>query len=238
MAAAVKLAIDDGYRDIENAPLVDGAAVTRVAVYDKVWWRLIHALAFATGGLTFIAGTGCLYAPASNTAAALLSAVLYIIGSLGFLTVDVQEFFTFTDCAPLRWNISLSAIGSTLYVLGSIGFIPSVITDSGSGLGVWGFILGSAFIGVSQLWKCVRLSTGESGWPSLATVFASRDTFTATGVEAGAGVGAWFFFGGTILYNMADPNISLVLALWMCGSVAFTLGAAFLSFRHFAMRVT
>lgn len=179
-----------------------------------------------------------MYAPASNTTAALLSAILYIIGSIGFLTVDVQEFFTFTACVPLRWNICLSAIGSTLYVLGSIGFIPSVITDSGSGLGVWGFILGSAFIGVSQLWKCIRLATGESGWPSLSTVFSSRETFTATGVEAGAGVGAWFFFAGTILYNGTNPNTDLVLALWMCGSVAFTLGAAYLAFRHFVMRVT
>ena len=35
------------------------------------------------------------------------------VGSLGFLYVDVLEFFTFTDDAWLRANIAMSAVGST-----------------------------------------------------------------------------------------------------------------------------
>jgi hypothetical protein len=48
-----------------------------------------------------------------------LSAVLYTVGSIGFLFVDVQEFFTYED-PVLRTNILLSASGSTMYVVGSV----------------------------------------------------------------------------------------------------------------------
>jgi hypothetical protein len=45
-----------------------------VAVYDRTWWRVVHAVSFLTGGVTFCAGTGALWNP--SEAAALASAVL------------------------------------------------------------------------------------------------------------------------------------------------------------------
>jgi hypothetical protein len=69
-------------------------------------------------------------------------------GSCGFLGVDVQELFTFRGDTLLSINIMLSVIGSALYVVGSIGFFPELEIPE---VGVWGFILGSFFIGVSQV---------------------------------------------------------------------------------------
>jgi len=208
---------------------------TKPVWHTTLWWRVIHALGFFIGGSTFIAGTACYYAPPSD-AINTLAAVLYTIGSLGFLSVDVLEFLTFKEC-PLRANISLSAIGSTFYVIGSVGFLPSIMTVT-TAVGVWGFIIGSAFIGCSQAWKVVRLAYGDEGRPALKTLVANRDVFTATGVEFNAGVGAWCFFVGTAMYAHAtDPSgwMNAILGIWMAGSVFFTLGALFLCSRHFVL---
>ena len=40
-----------------------------------------------------------------------ISAALYTVGSLGFLLVDVMEFFTFTSVFLLRLNIACSMTG-------------------------------------------------------------------------------------------------------------------------------
>lgn len=235
-------------RDSEAALLLSDEGAPVVEVYDRTWWRVVHAVGFATGGLTFIVGTGLFWLPAQTVAVENWTAALYILGSLGFLSVDLLEIVTFTQC-PLRFNIALSATGSTLYVIGSAGFLPAV-TAKTLAWGIWGFILGSAIIGCSQIWKLLRFATPpppaedpkRGQWPSLATLFSSKDVFTAAGVEAGACAGAWFFFAGTILYAypayQAGPLLNWVLCLWMVGSVAFTVGAAFLAYRHFVMRVT
>ena len=199
-------------------------------------WRLLHAAAFLIGGTTFIGGTAALFWPstdASNFAAALL----YTIGSCGFITVDLLEFFTFTTPAPLRANIAMSALGSAAYIVGSLGFLPSVASIS-SLVGVVGFIVGSALIAVSQAWKSARLSTSSDGTLSLATL---RSNVSAVGVEANAGLGALCFLIGTAMYQtgpLAGPWYAAVLALWIVGSLYFTLGGTFLAYRHFVMGVT
>ena len=43
----------------------------------------------------------------------LQTAWLYVVGSLGFLYVDVQEFFTFTTDVTLRINIACSMFVSS-----------------------------------------------------------------------------------------------------------------------------
>lgn len=250
------MALDDGYGD--HALLLNGDAPDRPAWHDTVCWRAVHALGFATGGITFILGTGAYWLPQTPLVGN-AAAILYIVGSLGFLSVDVLEFFTFTEC-PLRLNISLSAIGSTAYVVGSAGFLPAVMGWSPA-IGIWGFIVGSAFIFVSQCWKVARFATPAPSpedeeeerhwgcakrwcarWPSLRTVFASADTATATGVEFGACLGALGFLVGTGMFEWDDSGTGwwwqAVLILWMAGSVSFTVGAAFLAYRHFVMRVT
>jgi hypothetical protein len=152
----------------------------------------------------------------------------------------------------LRTNICMSMTGSALYVAGSAGFLPSVAAAAPR-LGVWGFVLGSAFIGWSQLWKTHRIGGGEEaagggsggsgGGPGFSlAAFASRDAATAAGVELSAGLGALCFLFGTLLYDagpLEGPASVLrpVLWTWVAGSCWFTLGGACLAFRHFVMRV-
>lgn len=199
-------------------------------------WRLQHVLGFLTGGTTFIAGTALLYPVQQTALLASLSAALYTLGSLGFLFVDVQEFFSFTSPTLLRGNILLSATGSLLYVLGSIGFFP-VVFNASEVLGVWGFILGSLLIGVSQLFKLVRIGWRESGFHPVHLV-ESKDSVSACGVEGGACLGAWFFFAGTLLLLLSPGAFGSVLLLWSLGSVFFTLGGACLALRHFYLGIT
>jgi hypothetical protein len=62
--------------------------------------KALHAFFFLLGGTTFIAGTAALFWPGNDA----LSASLYVLGSFGFLAVDVLEWLTFSG-AVLRTNI-------------------------------------------------------------------------------------------------------------------------------------
>ena len=240
---------------------VDGAAAPADPSASFAW-RILHAFAFLEGGLTFIAGTAVLYWPASPPLAT-LSAALYTVGSLGFLFVDVQEFFTFVSEPVLRANIALSATGSLLYVLGSLGFLPAFEAATPI-VGTWGFLLGSALIFVSQSMKLLRIGgaagcgsdNGSSGSGSgdgcggrgcgcggfsVRALCGTKESATAAVVEGGAGLGALLFLVGTAVF--AAPlgesafGGALVLALWLAGSLAFTAGGLSLAFRHFVMGV-
>eukprot|EP00386_Alphamonas_edax_P013123 GDKI01040646.1.p2 GENE.GDKI01040646.1~~GDKI01040646.1.p2 ORF type:complete len:240 (-),score=76.63 GDKI01040646.1:321-1040(-) len=225
--------------DLEGAPMMGEYLETREGWHPDLFsWRFAHVLGFLTGGTTFIAGTVCLFYPGWD----FVSAFLYTLGSCGFLFVDVQEFFTF-EGLELRTNIALSAIGSTFYVIGSVGFFPAIFAWD-MRMGVWGFILGSFFIGVSQLWKTHRIGATESTDHvfHLSTLLFVKDAFTAAGVEFGACCGAWCFFFGTIMFNLGPlegPNSVLneVLWVWVAGSCFFTVGGLFLGYRHFVMDV-
>lgn len=202
---------------------------------ERLLWQVLHAFAFLLGGTTFVAGTAALFFPGHDT----LSALLYTIGSCGFLFVDVQEFFTF-DGAVLRTNICMSMTGSALYVIGSVGFFPTVVAFNPR-IGVWGFVLGSAFIGWSQLWKTHRIGGGEHEEGFKLSNMAAKDAATATGVELGAGLGALCFLFGTLLYDngpLEGPGsvLGIVLWTWIAGSLLFTAGGCFLAARHFVMR--
>eukprot|EP00299_Pterocystis_sp_00344_P013045 c6346_g1_i1.p1 GENE.c6346_g1_i1~~c6346_g1_i1.p1 ORF type:complete len:243 (-),score=45.05 c6346_g1_i1:28-756(-) len=211
------------------------------------WWKLFHVFNFALGGTTFIAGTACYLYP-DWAEAFTVAAWLYTIGSVGFLLVDVQEIFTFCSDRWLTVNVFLSVCGSTLYIIGSVGFFPELDIPN---VGIWGFILGSFFIGVSQIWKLHRIG---SPVPALELsdgaaqkrfrfrhLFHDAESSTAVGVEAGACFGGWCFFFGTIMYQQGpidDPAFfNAVIVVWMFGSVFFTIGSIFLGIRHFLMGV-
>ncbi len=215
-----------------------GSTSAEIRAANESWersriWRILHALGFLLGGVTFLIGTILLY-PVQDYALSLWSAILYTIGSVGFLVVDLLEFVTFTTPWRLRFNIFLSATGSSLYILGSIGFLPSIL-DTTAAIGLWGFVLGSSFIGCSQFWKLLRI-----GWVSSRSAFSFRhmmssmDRITSVGVEGGAFFGAWLFFVGTVLDFVAPDTFGVViLNTWVGGSVAFTTGGIFLALRHF-----
>ncbi|KAI8473069.1 MAG: hypothetical protein J3K34DRAFT_412100 [Monoraphidium minutum] len=203
---------------------------------ESLLWQALHAFAFILGGTTFIAGTLALFYPGHD----FLSALLYTIGSCGFLFVDVQEWFTFSG-AVLRTNILLSVTGSALYVVGSVGFLPAVAAAAPR-MGVWGFVLGSAFIGWSQLWKTHRIGGGEHESGFSFKALTTLDAATAAGVELSAGIGALHFLFGTLLFDAGPLDgpgsvLARVLWIWTAGSVWFTAGGLFLAARHFAMKV-
>ena len=162
---------------------------------------------------------------------------LYVIGSVGFLTVDLLEFFTFTTDKTLRFNISLSATGSLFYLIGSIGFLPNIYAAT-KYIGILGFLLGSIFIAVSQTWKLYRICTTTEGC----------DRISAGIVEGGAGVGGYGFLIGTIIYwkgpiagdpycTVTCPTYNAVLAFWTIGSFAFLIGGFSLFYRHAVMKI-
>jgi len=188
-------------------------------------WRIFHSFSFVVGGVSFIMGTALLF-PFQSYALSLSSALIYTIGSLGFLFVDLQEFFTFLNDPFLRCNICLSGSGSTAYVIGSIGYIPEVQSFT-STLGIYGFIIGSALIFSSQVWKIYRIG-----------YWISNDVMTASIVEGGACIGSLFFLIGSILV-VTSPTLNsiIILILWMIGSFSFTIGGLTLSYRHFIMNL-
>ena len=160
-----------------------------------------HWGAFFLGGSTFIAGTTVLFFPDIPQYMS-ISAALYTVGSLGFLMVDVMEFFTFTDDLWLRTNIACSMSGSLAYVIGSIGFFPSIYEQT-SEIGIWGFILGSLLIGLWQLWILHRIGTDSprqlQAKFKVSNLCGGLEPLTAFGVEFNACLGAWLFLVGTIM---------------------------------------
>jgi hypothetical protein len=220
-------------------------------------WQAVHAGCFLLGGGTFLLGTGCYYLPAWAEGPA-VSAWLYVVGSCGFLGVDALELATYTRTHPgERWlhlNIALACVGSLLYVIGSYGFVPWVAAAQ-PWLGVWGFLLGSAVIGCSQLWKTARIareysraipdpgSALEGGVASEGALSQSwAPSANAVGVELSAGLGGWSFFFGTLVYAgggwAEDARIYwAIIGIWMLGSWLFTQGALFLFYRHAVMKL-
>ena len=178
--------------------------------------------------IVFCAATAVLYYQRTDIIEN-VSASLYAIGSLGFLVVDVVDFCTFTTCF-VRSNIILNLIGNVCYVIGSIGFFPLIYNDT-TGIGIWAWILGSVFVGVSAAWKCLRILR--------KTTLLPQETFTEFCAEFGPCIGAWCFFLGTgVMVVPASPDQhKIVLDLWISGSVFFTIGACFLVYRFVVMRI-
>lgn len=225
-----------------------------VELWDRAWWRATHAFGFCLGGITFLIGT-LLYYPAIYDASrhdedgvamlGVTTAWLYVIGSAGFLYVDVQEFFTFKDDLMLRINICCSMFGSLLYLIGSAGFLPSIYGWSPL-VGILGFWGGSLSIGCSQTWKLFRiLSTPDDPKNPLAAIHR----INAACVEGGAMVGGFSFLIGTTFFwrgpiegddtcLVTCNNYELVLAFWVMGSLAFSFGGWSLAKRHIVYKIT
>ena len=92
-----------------SLPLIkaDDAVKAVEPLWLKKWWRVTHFLGFFIGGMTFIFGTLCYYFP-KWTDGAFDAAFLYTLGSVGFLYVDLLEFFTCPLLNLLRdWKCGL-----------------------------------------------------------------------------------------------------------------------------------
>ena len=239
-------------KSLEYSLSTESLTLTPVQIKTTCLWKLLHAIFFLTGGITFIFGSACYFFP-DWPESFLIGGVLYTIGSCGFLGVNVMELFTFTSDRFLSLNNFMSATGSFLYVVGSIGYIPAVyesttnwniikfnLTTVGgpafmgftpATTGAYGFIAGSFLIGCSQLWKVWRIMT-------------TTKEMIALGVELSTCLGAWCFLVGTSMYYneylLEAPSAyihsyiirSYIVNIWEAGSVLFTIGALFVTYRH------
>jgi hypothetical protein len=213
-------------------------------------WRISHTIGYFTGGFTFFVGSLCYFPALTNYE---LGGWLFTIGSAGFLFADLFEWYTNNrvgcfDNAKLRadfeaieggslppretdsgsWqrkrngvNFFFSACGSFLYLLGSIFFIPEL---NAIVLGSEVFIVGSAFIFLSQGWKLSRYPNFHEDVP-------------AVHVDAGAGIGGVFYFIGSIYFLpslcVTDADVFRAAMLFTLGGLSFFYSACAIIFRYF-----
>ena len=194
--------------------------------------------------------------PLSHEDGDLEGSLLFTLGSLTFLIADIQEWLLYAppclkrhkliddspEYAPLMQapgdsgdseagyflglNFFLSAIGSLLYLLGSIFIIPTLNTPN---LGAWGFIIGSVFVWLAQLWKVHRMQPFDRAhW--------TQDEWSAFQVDLLASTGGFWFLVGTAA--SLSPRVSLVAVvnMWVIGSIAFTWSGCALLYRHFILK--
>lgn len=114
-----------------------------------------------------------------------------------FLLADLTEWLHYTklNCPFLQLSINFfaSATGSTLYLIGSAFFIPALkMAEQGAEL----FIIGSAVIVFSQVWKICRgpLQEGKTFKQLL------QEDASGFYVDLFAGLGGAMYFIGTFLF--------------------------------------
>jgi hypothetical protein len=221
-------------------------------------WFLLHGACYINGGLTFLIGSILYYPqfnpPLSHEDGDFEGSLLFTFGSLTFLIADIQEWLLYappclkrhriidegTERAPLiaapgeasdedyelGLNFFLSAIGSLLYLLGSIFIIPSFNTPN---LGAWGFIIGSVFVWLAQLWKVQRMRPFQRDHWTI-------DEWSAFQVDFMASTGGFWFLVGTAASLSPHVSTVAVVNMWVIGSCAFTWSGCALLYRHFSLR--
>jgi hypothetical protein len=92
-------------------------------------WRVWHSVNYQIGGICFLLGSLALLPTlADKINAALISALLYTVGSTTFLLADITEWLHYAKpfFAHYFINFLFSVLGSTFYLIGSIDDIPSL----------------------------------------------------------------------------------------------------------------
>lgn len=195
-------------------------------------WRVWHGVNYQIGGVTFLFGSiALLPALTGKIDGAFISALLYTIGSAGFLLADITEWLHFTKpCFPhYSANYLFSALGSAIYLIGSICYFPSLDAAKSGALY---FIIGSSVIVLAQTWKIVRtLFMNEK--PYWRNYFEDPSGFY---VDLYAGLGALMYLIGTVVMNKSasDTDYLLVGVLIYClGGLFFTLSGLYMQKRYY-----
>ncbi|CAF2525688.1 unnamed protein product [Rotaria sp. Silwood2] len=224
---------------------------------------MIGGLTFITGSCMYFPSVYNKYSSALNA-----GGWLFTIGSFFFLLADLQEWWYYRvgcfcdrkyqialethhailfrnprntliglyERAEVGINFFMSACGSAFYLAGSILFIP--VFDKELIFGEWFFIIGSAFIYLSQAWKvyrsaCTNIHNRHDRRFRLSNLL---NDMPALGVDGFAGIGGVFYFIGTILFlpffNKTHSDAVRVAILFVCGGTSFTLSGLFLQYRH------
>ncbi|UJR19731.1 hypothetical protein I4U23_022865 [Adineta vaga] len=195
--------------------------------------------------------------------------IMFTIGSIFFLFADFQEWWFYrigcfldrrhTDAfeaanadvfqhslstlfgrierAETGINFSISVYGSVLYLAGSILFIPAF--EKYILFGEWLFIVGSAAIFFSQIWKIYRSAyknIDDSNNYELKCRHIFRDIPVLLG-DSCAGLGGLFYFLGTICFlpyfNINDVDQNRASILFVCGGTSFTLAGFIVQYRYY-----
>lgn len=224
-------------------------------------WRIIHAVSYLIGGLSFVAGS-CFYLPIMQNY--VYGSWLFTIGSAAFFYADIKEWWKnnrvgcmFDDdyralfesevgCsmspqetvlgvfqrAETGLNYAFSAFGSFLYLIGSILFIPSLNSIT---LGTEVFIVGSIVIFLSQMWKLYRIGCNDetNGDSKIFICENLMNDTPALGVDLNAGLGGFAYFIGSILFLPSFGQYEVAANWFVFGGLLFSLSGMFLMYRYF-----
>jgi hypothetical protein len=122
-------------------------------------WKLSNSLGFVIGAGGFTIACALNFFT-DNDLHQLLSACFFIVGSLAFLFVAIQEYVKYCKGSSLLVaNLFASMLGAALYLIGAVGYLPDLKENRGlpierfNPIGTWGFILGSLSI------RCVSIAS-------------------------------------------------------------------------------
>jgi len=221
-------------------------------VENSLKWRIWHSVNYMNGGFTFFLGS-CMYYPYpyANLSGDVVGAWLFTLGSLTFLFADITEwnhyklgcFHERNYLKPHTWlrsfkrmeiglNFFASVLGSLLYLLGSICFIPSTnLLTQGELL----FIVGSAVIFFSQLWKCLRSLGNEDDFRLSCNFKEVCEDLAGFLVDIFAGLGGANYFIGSYYfqYVVTDEDETFATNWFMAGGSSFALSGICMIYRYF-----
>lgn len=214
-------------------------------------WRILHGVLYIFGAILFSVGSFQYFPDESHQTA---GAVLFIVGSILFVWGDGMEWWTNNrvgcclyssfqyvyekkldrryylpknSCigkyqrAANGLNYFLSVVGALAYLLGSIFFVPMLGTTLEA---TYLFIVGSAIVCISQIWKIWRLGCCSDENPTNCSFSLFNISVSSLLIKASTGVGGLCYLIGSVYflpnYDVSD-NITYIAALW------FTVGSAF-----------
>lgn len=236
----------------ENTPADKPRPNFPSTVENSLPWRIWHGLNYMNGGTTFFLGSYMYYPyPLSHYSGEVVGAWLFTLGSLTFLLADLTEWNHFKlGCFHERsyskphtflrtfkrleigLNFFASVMGSLLYLLGSICFIPSTnLLNQGELL----FLVGSAVIFFSQLWKCMRAFGNEDDLRLSCNFQEVYEDLAGFMVDVFAGLGGFCYFIGTYYfqYVVTDEDEIFATNWFMAGGTSFALSGISILYRYF-----
>jgi hypothetical protein len=199
-------------------------------------WRTLHAFAALLGGVTNLAAS-ILAFRRNSYSDNMWVGMLFLTGSVGFFVACSMEFLVPTEDVVKRFIVSLSMAGYALYIAGSVGMFPDFSEDDdmgyysgSSGIMIWGYLFGSALVGVVEVVDLFKLSRTPQGF------FGNAANANLFGLKAAGAGGALGYLVGTSILGAGD-NFDVAVAFWVAGASSFVAAAGFLFYRHFALNL-
>lgn len=224
-------------------------------------WKFSNSLGFVVGAGGFTIACALNFFSGSEAGLhELLSACFFIVGSLAFLFVAVQEYVKYCKGSSLLVaNLFSSMLGAALYLIGAVGYLPDLKEnrflpiERYNPIGTWGFILGSLFISVAQMVKVGRILHKFSSDDAAQDLDDEVDNVTevlytkrnssylSLGLEISTGLGGWSFMIGSLLYYFLSWDIqgeeliksmTTIYYFWILGACLYSVSAILLCVKY------